>query len=230
MDIPSAHVFQVLSSKGVTELHHANSIATACQFIRSRSLLSRGVAERLGVSQTGQASDDADRRYSIWFDVFLDSVDIHDRARRANAYGPVLFVFDINLINKNSTGRIWVTKLNPTKWAGKSAEQRWFQGKLDLRENFVRGRFDQMIVLRHCGGSIPFGRHLRKIILDNPNRTTDDEVDLYSMGLGALRLAMQDAGIEVPIDRRQCRENCACEKYWIEDEERLFKMFDPKID
>lgn len=229
MHIPSSHVFEALSEKGVTELHHANSVATACQFIRTGSLLSRGSVERLGVTQTPQASDEADRRYSIWFDVFLDSVDIHKRASRANAYGPVLFVFDINIINANGTGRIWVTKLNPTKWAGKSDGQRWFKNRNDLEENFVKGRFDQMLVLRHCGGALPFGKHLKKIILDDPQRKTEHDVDLYSMSVGALRLAMQDAKIDVPIQRRNCVEGCTCEEDWGGDDERLFQMFDPKI-
>lgn len=229
MDIPSAHVFEVLSEKGVTELHHANSVATACQFIRSKSLLSRGSVDRLGLTQTPQKTDDADRRYSIWFDVFLDSVDIHRRASRANAYGPVLFVFDINIINKNGTGRIWVTKCNPTKWSRKADEERWFQGKDDLSENFVKGRFDQMIVLRHCGGELPFGKHLKEVILDDPDAKTEDDVDLYSQAVGALRLAMQDARISVPIKRRKCSEECACQAYWGENYERISTMFDPKI-
>ncbi len=214
---------------GVTELHHANSVATACQFIRSKSLLSRGCVDRLGLTQTPQKTDDADRRYSIWFDVFLDSVDIHKRASRANAYGPVLFVFDINIINKNGTGRIWVTKCNPTKWSGKEGKERWFQGKDDLSEHFVKGRFDQMIVLRHCGGELPFGKHLKEIILDDPGAKTEEEVDLYSQAVGALRLAMQDAGTSVPIKRRKCSEKCACQAYWGEEAKRLFTMFDPKI-
>lgn len=229
MHIPSSHVFEALSEKGVTELHHANSVATACQFIRSGSLLSRGSVERLGVAQTPQASDESDRRYSIWFDVFLDSVDIHKRASRANVYGPVLFVFDINIINANGTGRIWVTKLNPTKWASKSDSQRWFKDKTDLKDNFVKGRFDQMLVLRHCGGALPFGKHLKKIILDDPKRTAELDVDLFSMSVGALRLAMQDAKIDVPICRRNCAEGCTCEQDWGADDERLFQMFDPKI-
>lgn len=231
MDIPSSHVFDVLSSEGVgvSTLHHANSVATACQFIRSQSLLSRGSVDRLGLTQTPQKTDDVDRRYSIWFDVFLDSVDIHKRANRANAYGPVLFVFDVNIINKNGTGRIWVTKCNPTKWAGKPDEDRWFQSKDDLSQHFVKGRFDQMIVLRHCGGELPFGKYLKEIILDDPDVRTDEGVDLYSQAIGALRLAMQDAGISVPIKRRQCRNDCACQDYWREEEQRLFTMFDPKI-
>lgn len=229
MDIPSAHVFEVLSDKRVTELHHANSVATACQFIRSKALLSRGSVDRLGLTQTPQETDEADRRYSIWFDVFLDSVDIHKRARKANAYGPVLFVFDINVLNKNGTGRIWVTKCNPTKWSGKADKERWFQGKDDLSEHFVKGRFDQMIVLRHCGGELPFGKHLKELILDDPRLQTVEEVDLYSQAVGSLRWTMQDAGISVPIKRRKCSGECACRAYWQEDDERLFTMFDPKI-
>lgn len=229
MDIPSQQVFEVLSAKGVTELHHVNSVATACQFIRSRSLMSRGTVERMGVAQTAQSSDKTDRIYGIWFDVFLDSVDIHERARRANVYGPVLFVFDIGLIHKNGTGRIWVTKENPTKWADKAKDERWFQGKTELAEIFTKGTFDQMLVLRHCGGEFPFGKHLVKIILDDPSHQTQEDVDCFSMAVGALRLAMQDAGLNVPIERRTCRPRCTCKAEWQRDSKRLLEMFDPKI-
>lgn len=229
MHLPSSHVYSTLVEKGVTKLHHANSVATSCQFIKSRSLLSRGTVERRSISQTAQSSDDIDRRYSIWFDVFMDSVDIHNRARRANAYGPVLFEFDIGLINKTGTGRLWVTKLNPTKWKNKSEEERWFQSKEDLEENFVLGQFDQMILARHSGGELPFGKYLKKILLDDPKQKTDDDVDLYSMAVGALRLAMEDAGVDVPIERRTCRDGCRCIDYWGQDQTRLSQMFDPKI-
>jgi len=208
VDIPSKHVFDVLIAKEIDELHHANSVATACQFLRSKSLMSRGTVERLGISQTPQSSDDADKRYGIWFDVFADSIDIHHRARRANAYGPVMFVFDTDLINRSYTGRIWVAKLNPTKWAGKSKKQRWFQGKDDLEENLVKGTFDQMLVFRHCGGELPFRKYLKRIVLDDPQRENQEGVDLYSMAVGALRLAMVDSSLDVPIKRRQCRKGC----------------------
>jgi hypothetical protein len=229
MDIPSKHVFEVLMEKGINELHHANSVVTACQFLRSKSLMSRGTVERLGITQTPQSSDDVDKRYGIWFDVFADSVDIHHRAKRANAYGPVLFVFDAQLINRSDTGRIWVTKLNPTKWGGRSDRQRWFQSKEDLQENFVKGRFDQMLVFRHCGGQLPFRRFLKKIILDDPQREGDARVDLYSMAVGALRLAMADSGMDVPVERRVCPKGCVCEEEYAQGQERLRVMFDPKI-
>jgi hypothetical protein len=225
--MPSKHVFEALRAKRVTRLHHANSVATACQFIRSRSLLSRGTVQRMGLIQTPQDTDETDRRYSLWFDVFLDSVDIHDRAHRANVYGPVLFVFDAAILDRNHTGRIWVTKANPTKWAGKPDTDRWFQGRDDLRQHFVKGEFDQMIVLRHCGGAIGFGDHLTRIVLDDPNSQTDDDVDFYSMAVGAIRLAMRDAGIDLPIEKRTCAARCTCRTYWNADQDRLHQMFDP---
>lgn len=229
MHIPSSHVFEALTAAGVNHLHHANSVATACQFLRSRALLSRGTIERLGITQTTQDSDEIDRRYSIWFDVFMDSVDIHHRAKRANIYGPVLFVFEIGIIDKKGTGRLWVTKLNPTKWANKTEKQRWFQNKSDLEENFTFGDFDQMILARHCGGELPFKGTLIKIILDDPQHENGNGVDTYSMAVGALRLAMQDAGLDIPIERRVCRQQCSCTAFWTENEDRLLKMFDPKI-
>jgi hypothetical protein len=229
MDTPSKHVYDALIAKGIDEIHHANSVLTACQFLRSKSLMSRGTVERLGIKQTAQKSDDIDKRYGIWFDVFADSVDIHARASRANVYGPVMFVIDSKVIEKTYTGRIWVTKINPTKWSGKADTERWFQGKEDLEENLVKGRFDQMLVLRHCGGELPFKNYLKKIILDDPGLKTEDDVDIYSMAVGALRLAMQDSGLDIPIERRQCRNACACTRYWGEVDERLVQMFDPKI-
>ena len=229
MDIPSKHVFETLMENGVDELHHANSVATSCQFIRSRSLMSRGTIERLGLYQTDQSSDDMDKRYSIWFDVFADSVDIHARAKRAIVYGPVLFVIDSEIVMNSYTGRLWVTKCNPMYWVGKSNDERWFRSKADLATNFVRGDFGQMVVFRHCGGELPFKRFLKKIVLDDPKLQTEDGVNFYSMAIGALRLALQDANIDIPIEKRACPRRCQCVNYWAEDDDRLFKMFDPKI-
>lgn len=84
----------------------------------------------------------------------------------------------------------------------------------------------------NCGREMGFelmgGRHLKKIILDDPKLKTDENVNIYSMAVGALRLAMQDANIDVPIERRRCKAQCKCKAHWSGDDERLFKMFDPK--
>jgi hypothetical protein len=182
MEILSKRVYEILKDKGVSSIHHANSVITSCQFLRNQALMSRGTIDRLDLFQTTQKSDKADRNYGIWFDIFADSVDIHKRASRANAYGPVLFELDIDIIEDAYTGRVWVTKVNPTKWSGKRKhEQRWFTSPTDLEDNFSYGTFDQMIVFRHCGGEYPIKNHLNKLILDDPElETVKYDVDYFS--------------------------------------------------
>ncbi len=225
MDIPSKQVYEVLAQSGVANLHHANSVITACQFLRANALLSRGTIERRKLCQTPQYSDGIDKNLGLWFDVFADSVDIHKRARHLNKYGPVLFVLDLKIILSINTGRKWVTKLNPTKWGGKNREARWFVSKDDLNKNFESGRFDQMVVFRHCGGELPFGNYLKKIIIDDPKVKSEVDVDYFSMAYGAIQLAMADARIEVPIVRRECANDCKCKIAYHDDKALTNKMF-----
>lgn len=230
MELSSKKVFEVLMEKGVEKLHHANSVITSCQFLRNSALISRGTAQREGLFQTSQKSDRIDRQYGIWFDVFTDSVDIHSRASRANLYGPVQFVLSSEILTETYTGKIWVTKLNPTKWAGKSYKQRWFTSIEDLRENFVLGRFDQMIVFRHCGGVLPFKNHIEKIILDNPQlEITEPNVDYYSMAFGALRLAITEGKIDTEIIQRKCVSHCSCVSYYADNIDWAEQMFMPGL-
>ncbi len=230
MEILSKVVYEILLGKGVDKLHHANSVITSCQFLRNGSLLSRGTIDRKQMFQTAQKSDKADKGYGIWFDLFVDSVDIHARASRANAYGPVLFVLNSEIIKKAYTGKVWVTKLNPTKWAGKSHEQRWFTSAKDLEDNFEVGRFDQMIVFRHCGGELPIRDYLEKIVLDDPQlESASGNIDYFSMAYGALKLAMTEGRMDVRIKRRECTPGCRCGADYEGDTDRSKAMFIPRI-
>jgi len=226
MGIPSRQVHDILSEKGVTELFHANSVATACHFLRSNSLLSRGTVERLGHFQTSQKSDTLDQRSSLWYDIFVDTVDIHQRAKRANVYGPVTFVMDAMMILKCYTGKIWVTKLNPTKWEGKSDKERWFQDKEDLKENFMKGQFDQMLVFRHCGGELPFNGYLKHIIIDDPEIKVKS-VDFYSLAIGAMWASMPGAEKRIKIKKRKCSSSCICKTQYDQDRSLSRKMYIP---
>jgi hypothetical protein len=181
MFLPAKEVYNVLIEKGVTQFFHANSFATAHQFLRSGCLISRGVIERRGLFQTTQISDKTDKEQGIWYDVFVDSDDIHERAGNANYYGPVLFVISLKILRQKDMPPVWVTKCNPTKWtANQIHSEQWFTSIDDLRSNFNKGEFDQMIVFRHIGGELPFKTHLEKIILDDPIYR-DEENDLYSI-------------------------------------------------
>lgn len=227
--IQSKKFMEALSLKGINEVFHANSVATACLFIRKQALLSRGSVELRGYLQTPQKSDKADRQYSIWFDVFVDSTDIHERAGRHNEYGPVTFVFDTSIIEKTYTGRVWATKINPIYWAGKQEHQRWFQDIYEVEVGFTKGRFEHMIVLRHCGGELPFESYLKKIILDDPKSKNDDDIQFYSMAYGALRSAMNESRIKIPIERRECSTRCRCKIFYRNDSVKTNLMFDPFI-
>lgn len=230
MDLPSKRVFECLLEKGISRLYHANSVLTACHFLRDGYLVSRGTVASLGIPQTPQQSDAADRRYSVWFDVFTDSSDIHRRASRKNSYGPVLFVLDIEKLMDETTGRIWITKRNPIYWAGLSVEQRWFQTIAEVEAEFTEGTFEQMIVFRHCGGRLPIRNALEKIILDNDAdiECESPPAGLFPLACGALMLAMTEGKIDVPIEKRRCRRNCTCQQEYSDDPENAGIMFAPK--
>jgi hypothetical protein len=228
MAMPSRDVWDVIEAEGVTHLHHANSVLTSCNFLRNKALLSRGAVEEMELHQTAQYTDDTDKRYRIWDDVFTDGVDIHHRASRVNKYGPVLFVLSLEKIRAVRTGRVSVTKLNPTKWAGTRPVDRWFQSKRDLQDNYGYGTFDHMVVFRRCNGVLPIADCLEKIVLDEPNKRVEG-FDLASTAYGALTLAMSDSGMQVPIEIRNCEPGCTCRAHYRarHNLSRTIEMFYP---
>lgn len=229
MQLPARKVYEVLSANGVKKLYHANSVLTACQFLRAAALLSRGTVEQRGLPQTDQSSDSIDRKYSLWFDVFVDTVDIHDRATQENYYGPVLFVLDSKILLRSDISHVWVTKLNPTKWTGSKHKDRWFVSIEDLEESYIPGEFNHTIVFRHCGGMLPFEDSLKEFVVDDPRMKIGKlDVDCFSVAYGALRLAMADAGQHITITKRKCARRCKCLGHYQSDMAKVKRMFTPK--
>lgn len=230
MDLPSKKVFALLEEKGVKELHHANSVLTSCQFLRRARLLSRGTVERQKLFQTEQSSDDLDKQFGIWFDVFADTVDIHHRARRRNLYGPVLIVLNVEKLRESYTGRIWITKKNPVYWKDLPDDQRWFRSLDELKSDFQAGAFAQMAVFRHCGGELPIKKAITKLVLDDPSiRTKKGDVDYFSMAYGALRLSLFEGGMDVSIEKRSCPPECKCQKEYRSDLDMARQFFVPRL-
>lgn len=230
MELNAKDVYEVLLANKIDSLNHANSVITSCQFLRYGALISRGIIERKNWGQTSQASDELDKEFSIWNDVFVDSVDIHERANRANAYGPVLIKIDPSILISEYTGNIWVTKSNPTKWHTENVEERWFQSLEELKSNFSKGTFDQMIVFRHSGGELPIKNYVKEILLDDPKIENGPNFDIYSFALGALRFALEEGGMRnVAIKKRVCSPRCKCIDNYNNNLSNMATMYAPWV-
>jgi hypothetical protein len=207
MEMQPDEVYRALTKRGVRELHHANTVRTSRHFLREGALLSRGTVERRGWDQTPQDTDEKDKTLGIWFDIFLDTGGIHGLLqKRANVYGPVLFVFDVEILREPLTGGAWVTQKNPCYWR---KEHAWFPALADWEADFRPpskrgGWWEHMLVLRHCGGELPFGLHLKKLILDDPGIG-----DHHNKAHAALTSAMAEGSLDIPIEKRQCG-SCGC--------------------
>ena len=115
MKLNNRELYFLFVEKDITHLHHANTVATATTFIEQGGLLSRGDVEDMQLSQTYQASDEEDKQFDVWYDVFVDTADLHDWFGRQNIYGPILFKLNIDFLLKDDL-EVWVTKNNPMYW------------------------------------------------------------------------------------------------------------------
>lgn len=212
-------VYDVLKNIGVTNLHHANTVTTSCTFLEHGALLSRGYVERHDLKQTPQGSDDLDKRFRIWDDVFLDHVNIHHRGGRRkgpNQYGPVLFVLELAILLQLPSGTdVRVTRMNPIRWtANQKDEDRWFLASSDLSGNVSFGDFDKMLVIRTPDGKIDFPDRKVKIMLDDPKRPLSSGVDAYGHAEQRLLKAAQQGRVVATIASHQCQPECQCvQKY-----------------
>lgn len=181
MMIPAAHAIEVLRNKGVDSLHYASDVAGACRFLAAGALLTSGS------------------------EIFLDAVDIHAREQRVNKCGPVLLVFDAAILDTPAARQVWATRLAPNNWPLHAEAERWFCSSEELALDFTIGDHGHMLVIRGGDGALPFGRHLRKLIVDDPQKNGNR----YAMAAVLLRTAMKTGGIDIPVEKRRCGA-CAC--------------------
>lgn len=209
-------VYAVLRGINATHLHHANSVTTSCSFLQQGGLVSRGFAEHNNLPQTPQPmSDELDKQFGIWQFLFVDHVDIHERGGRKkgpNKYGPVLFVFDVDVLLKMPPKtEVFVTKSNPIHWwAGQPDADRWFLNQQELAANLNYGAFDKMLVIQTPNQKLDFPNRSATIFLDDPQRQVSSGADAYSHAESRLRAAATAGGIAASIDPHACRPGCIC--------------------
>lgn len=229
MKIDNLRLHQFLIEKDITHFYHANSLVTASSFIGANGLLSRGCVEERGLLQTAQSSDQIDKKYDVWSDIFIDTVDLHGHFPRQNLYGPVLFKFSVDILLKDEID-IWITKNNPIYWSEHATnEDKYFQGIEDLIQcwdNFDRQR--KMFTIRKPRRPVLF-ESLEEIMLDNPKIKIYGEVNPFIEAKEALnRLAENKSELKELMVQRECNR-CFCHDNYLKQvpTEQIARLFLP---
>lgn len=218
-------IVEILKKHDVSRIYHADTVITSLSFLKAGGICSRQYLDRNKLPKTRQYSDCDDQYFNVFNDLFFDSVDIHGRARQYNKYGPVLFVFDLQmLLQENFANRIFITKSTPCYWKTYlECNDRYFTSLDELGRGFKKGDFKQMITC-HQVGFANF-KYLQKIILDRP---PEKYIELFRQAYQALFQGIQEAGLSVSLDVRKC-ENCKCiNQYKNMDEVNLMRLFATK--
>lgn len=216
-----------LLNAGVDHLYHANSVVTALSYINAGGLLSRQAAENLGVQQTAQYSDDIDRHFGIYNDIFFDSVDIHSRAHRPNDYGAVMFVYSIDVLDLLTCFDICITKDNPIYWEyGITEREKYFNNAQEILLGFSKGDFNKHITIKDISVPLSFN-YLEEIVIDNPGTMN---YELLTEAKGALEAAAKNIGLKIPITVRNCSANCGChKKYTMSNQRYVYDRFKTEL-
>lgn len=190
MKLNNRELYDLFEEKGVEKLFHANTVATSITFLEEGGLLSRDWIERNERYQTPQSSDDIDKLFDVFDDVFLDTADLHKHFSRQNHYGPVLFQFGLELLLDESL-EFWVTKDNPIYWAKNSEpSDYYFKNVMELSSRW--GTYEKqrkMLTIRKPNNAILFN-YLEEIVLDNPKVLIHDDVSLRKESRKALNRAV----------------------------------------
>ena len=164
----------ILIEKRIYALYHANTVLTSCTFLEYGALLSRELVEKYGLRQTEQYSDHQDKILGVYGDLFFDSVDIANRIKAPNLYGPVVFEYSIDFIDGLQSDDIRITRDNPVHWwTGMNANKKYFYTEEELRREYRLGEFKQHFTVKNQSKGLGF-KYLRRIILDDPGEKYQD--------------------------------------------------------
>ena len=173
-DLNPKDLYTLLKEKNINSVFHANTISTSITFLQNQSLLSRKFVADNNLFQTTQYSDEIDKKFDIWNDIFLDFVDIHNYFGRDNYYGPLLFCFDVEILNSDLIKCIRITKKNPVNWNDSESPDNWYYESIDdFGNDYMKGNkasdIGKMLIIKKLNGKLPLRPFITKFILDNPN-------------------------------------------------------------
>ncbi len=241
-DLNKDELYEILCAKGIENLYHANTIATSITFLNEQNLLSRKYVIDHGLFQTEQYSDEMDKRFNIWDDIFLDAMDIHTEFRRPNKYGPFLFSFNTNLIKSDDVKNVRITKINPVRWKTSQSESDWYYSDLnEFEDKYRKGNkikdVGSMIILKDINGKFPLRPYLNKLILDNPNLIVNYKneqqylANILTQKINEVVSQNEFNGIQKHLRHKHNILNCDCwlkyNYFHLRDFKELKRLFHP---
>ena len=154
-------------------------------------------------------SDEIDKLFGVWNDIFLDTVDLHGYFPRQNLYGPVAFKIRTEfMLNKDYD--IWITKDNPINWNREDAnKERYFENVRELRDNWDNyQRQWKMVTIKNQNNPILFD-YVEEVIVDDPRVKKGDTIYFNE----CVRILKEALLVNPPLKNRfktrQCN-NCFC--------------------
>lgn len=208
MSIKVSEIKKILIQKNIHLLYHVNTVTTAITFLESGGLLSRGLVEDKNKRQTKQDSDAIDKKFGIYYDIFFDSVDIHERSHNLNYYGPITFVYSIDILDTLENADVRITKDNPIRWEEEYGDsEKYFTDLKELKVGYRKGEFQQHLTIHNIHEPVSFIPHLRKIIIDNPQISNNKYFeDAYK----DIKEKLESKKLNIPLEDRKCPITCKC--------------------
>lgn len=218
MKLNNLELKELLDEKQVYHLYHANTVRTSRTFLEQGGLMSRGAVEQNDLVQTDQSSDDIDKAFDVWNDIFLDTTDLHKYFGRQNKYGPVLFKISTTFLEELDLD-IWVTKDNPINWSKSMTNQnKYFVSVEELREkwdSFQRQR--KMITLKNVNEPILFD-YVSEVIVDDPVvKLEENGTVLFNEAVKTIKQSLADNPQFINKFKTRVCTNCFCRVNYLNE-------------
>ena len=215
LEVSPIELYRFLDSKKYNYFYHANTIRTSCSLIESNGLLSRGEMESRSLPMSPQSSDEIDKKFDVWNDIFFDLLDLHGYFPRQNYYGPVCFKMSKEFLLDKDLQNICITKNNPIYWKDKmSLEEKYYSSVDEYISEFesnMRNKVIQtkMFTIHNTSKIIPFNKYLVEILLDNPPLRLG-ELSLFNVARQELLTSLENARMNPHILKVRTCLNCLC--------------------
>ena len=234
IEISPTELYDFLESKNLKYFFHANTVRTSCTLIRQKGLLSRGEITKRNLPMTPQSSDEIDKIFDVWNDIFFDIVDLHGYFPRQNLYGPVCFKLSNKFLLDDNLPNICITKNNPIYWdINMTEEEKYYSSVDEYISDFEKNMRNlsiqtKMFTIHNTTKRIPFKKYLIEILLDNP-RVKINEHALFPDAKQAILSTLNESGFDTNMLKIRVCSNCFCKENYFKQVsiDELEKLFTP---